>query len=230
MAGYTIDNSGVIGLSRGINLAYGTYLCGSGLNEDIHNINCSPASSMYARIDDLGRSSGMMYNSSGYFNPSRNDIERDLIRTEREKEEFQRKLAHAEEKLAQRQREIDEKIAMIAKAEAEGKNVWDSLKSIVSMARDAIFEKEGEDANEISETQSSEEPVEVVVEQEAPPEPSSPSSSSNPNECKVCYDKSIEYVFMPCRHASCCGECSMALDKCPVCRQVVDEMIKIYIS
>lgn len=53
---------------------------------------------------------------------------------------------------------------------------------------------------------------------------------SNPNECKICFDGAIECVFMPCRHACCCGKCSTDLEKCPVCRGLIDEMIKFFIS
>jgi hypothetical protein len=36
-------------------------------------------------------------------------------------------------------------------------------------------------------------------------------------------------VFMPCRHLACCGECGAAVAKCPLCRAVVDERVRVFI-
>ncbi|XP_022291924.2 baculoviral IAP repeat-containing protein 8-like [Crassostrea virginica] len=39
--------------------------------------------------------------------------------------------------------------------------------------------------------------------------------------CKICCDRTIAIVFLPCGHLVCCGQCAPALKKCPVCRKAI---------
>ena len=49
-------------------------------------------------------------------------------------------------------------------------------------------------------------------------------------ECIVCMDDERSILFLPCRHVACCTACADALRKCPVCRQRIDERLRIAIS
>jgi hypothetical protein len=48
-------------------------------------------------------------------------------------------------------------------------------------------------------------------------------------ECVVCCAAGRDTVFMPCRHLACCGECGAAVAKCPLCRAVVDERVRVFV-
>uniref|UniRef100_A0A8C0ZIY7 RING-type E3 ubiquitin transferase n=1 Tax=Cyanistes caeruleus TaxID=156563 RepID=A0A8C0ZIY7_CYACU len=39
--------------------------------------------------------------------------------------------------------------------------------------------------------------------------------------CKVCMDKDVSVVFVPCGHLVACGECALNLRLCPICRAVI---------
>ena len=45
------------------------------------------------------------------------------------------------------------------------------------------------------------------------------------SECCVCMDTEREQVFIPCGHYCCCGKCSKALNKCPICRTAVTDRV-----
>ncbi|KAM9413021.1 E3 ubiquitin-protein ligase XIAP-like [Salvelinus alpinus] len=49
-------------------------------------------------------------------------------------------------------------------------------------------------------------------------------------QCKVCMDRDICIVFIPCGHLVVCKECSEALGKCPICCAAITQKIKTYIS
>lgn len=36
--------------------------------------------------------------------------------------------------------------------------------------------------------------------------------------CKICLDKPVDTVFLPCRHLICCEECADRVKQCPFCR------------
>ena len=59
---------------------------------------------------------------------------------------------------------------------------------------------------------------------------SSQPSSSDQSRCKVCWTRDIEMLFLPCRHANCCGECATAVTKCPSCRASIEGSVRIYLS
>ncbi|CAM4602863.1 E3 ubiquitin-protein ligase XIAP [Lepidochelys kempii] len=46
--------------------------------------------------------------------------------------------------------------------------------------------------------------------------------------CKICMDKDISVVFIPCGHLVACKECAEAVDKCPVCCMVITKRQKIF--
>ena len=54
------------------------------------------------------------------------------------------------------------------------------------------------------------------------------------NSCSICLDSDRNTAMLPCGHASTCYNCSLTLHrrdnaKCPVCRQLIDQIIKIYL-
>jgi hypothetical protein len=54
------------------------------------------------------------------------------------------------------------------------------------------------------------------------------------SDCAICMDKPRNSVLRPCAHCITCYDCSMLLlnrqDNCPVCREKIDEVIKIFMS
>ncbi|XP_063793314.1 E3 ubiquitin-protein ligase XIAP isoform X1 [Pseudophryne corroboree] len=48
--------------------------------------------------------------------------------------------------------------------------------------------------------------------------------------CKVCMDKAVSIVFIPCGHLVVCSDCAEALDKCPICCTIIHRRQKIFMS
>jgi len=48
--------------------------------------------------------------------------------------------------------------------------------------------------------------------------------------CKVCLDREIGVVFLPCGHHVSCTRCAPAMKKCPICRQVIHSAIRAFLS
>ncbi|PVD28678.1 hypothetical protein C0Q70_11272 [Pomacea canaliculata] len=46
--------------------------------------------------------------------------------------------------------------------------------------------------------------------------------------CKICLDRDVCIVFLPCGHLVCCAECSPALTTCPVCRQRIKGRVRAF--
>ena len=46
-------------------------------------------------------------------------------------------------------------------------------------------------------------------------------------ECKICYDKVIDSVFVPCGHVAACITCADKLEACPIC-QIVCVAFKMF--
>jgi hypothetical protein len=65
----------------------------------------------------------------------------------------------------------------------------------------------------------------------APPVP--PPSAPPPvidNECRVCFTNAIETALIPCGHSCLCMTCAARCVSCPICRQRVQQVLKIYHS
>ena len=56
-------------------------------------------------------------------------------------------------------------------------------------------------------------------------ERSTPSSSM---DCKVCFDRQIDVLFIPCKHLVCCATCAALSKTCPVCRGHVFETLRVF--
>ncbi|XP_078693584.1 baculoviral IAP repeat-containing protein 7-like isoform X2 [Branchiostoma floridae x Branchiostoma belcheri] len=48
--------------------------------------------------------------------------------------------------------------------------------------------------------------------------------------CKVCMDREVELVFLPCGHYACCVPCGEGMVECPMCRACVESKVKVYMS
>ena len=48
--------------------------------------------------------------------------------------------------------------------------------------------------------------------------------------CKICIDKKINTVLLPCGHLVSCNECAYSLNKCPMCRKLINSKSRIYMS
>ncbi|XP_077749376.1 baculoviral IAP repeat-containing protein 3 isoform X2 [Canis aureus] len=48
--------------------------------------------------------------------------------------------------------------------------------------------------------------------------------------CKVCMDKEVSIVFIPCGHLVVCRDCAPSLRKCPICRGTVRGTVRTFLS
>lgn len=53
-------------------------------------------------------------------------------------------------------------------------------------------------------------------------------SSPGGSLCKVCFSKPINTVLIRCGHVCVCMECSNHLERCPICRSSIEEVIRTY--
>lgn len=47
--------------------------------------------------------------------------------------------------------------------------------------------------------------------------------------CKVCYEKEVAVVFIPCGHLATCVDCALSVDRCVICRQPLSATIKTFL-
>lgn len=48
--------------------------------------------------------------------------------------------------------------------------------------------------------------------------------------CKVCMDREVAIVFLPCGHLATCVECVPSLVYCPMCRQEIYATVRTFLS
>ncbi|XP_053500174.1 baculoviral IAP repeat-containing protein 7 [Ictalurus furcatus] len=48
--------------------------------------------------------------------------------------------------------------------------------------------------------------------------------------CKVCMDKLVSMVFIPCGHLVVCSDCAASLQHCPICRAVIRGSMRAFMS
>lgn len=46
--------------------------------------------------------------------------------------------------------------------------------------------------------------------------------------CKICMERDVEVIFLPCKHFVCCASCSTAVRECPICRVAIASIEKIF--
>lgn len=54
--------------------------------------------------------------------------------------------------------------------------------------------------------------------------------TSDRHMCKICYDKEMGVVFLPCGHMMACPECALSVTTCPLCRKTIENAVRAYIS
>lgn len=60
--------------------------------------------------------------------------------------------------------------------------------------------------------------------------PNDETLDENSKECKICLVNELNTVFIPCGHIAACGKCASSLKECPICRQIIKEVLRIYFS
>lgn len=60
----------------------------------------------------------------------------------------------------------------------------------------------------------------------------SPPSDKLPSDdlCKICMDAPIECCFLECGHSLSCVSCGKVLNECPICRQFITRIVRIFKS
>lgn len=53
---------------------------------------------------------------------------------------------------------------------------------------------------------------------------------SEENICKVCFENQIDTVIVPCGHICICSKCSKDIGTCPICRNLISQIIKTFKS
>lgn len=48
--------------------------------------------------------------------------------------------------------------------------------------------------------------------------------------CKVCYVHEYNTAFLPCGHVVACAKCALSVVKCPLCRNVFADVMRVYFS
>ena len=48
--------------------------------------------------------------------------------------------------------------------------------------------------------------------------------------CKICLDREVSQVFLPCGHSICCNQCVIGIKICPICRENIRKSQTIYFS
>ena len=46
-------------------------------------------------------------------------------------------------------------------------------------------------------------------------------------ECMVCSDKVRDILFVPCEHVTVCAHCSVRVKKCLLCKEYIDDRVKV---
>lgn len=50
------------------------------------------------------------------------------------------------------------------------------------------------------------------------------------SKCSVCYDNTRSILFYPCLHLCACEVCSKKLSSCPMCRRLIDNKQKVFLT
>ncbi|XP_068272356.1 baculoviral IAP repeat-containing protein 7 [Nyctibius grandis] len=103
---------------------------------------------------------------------------------------------------------------------------WDQTEQDLSASQDAV--------QRATETSSSREEVQSLPQKESDePQMSTEEQLRRLQEermCKVCMDKDVSVVFVPCGHLVACGECALNLRLCPICRTVIRGSVRTFMS
>lgn len=48
--------------------------------------------------------------------------------------------------------------------------------------------------------------------------------------CKVCSEAEVRVMFRPCNHLVCCSQCKALFTSCPVCHQIIEDVLVVYLT
>lgn len=48
-------------------------------------------------------------------------------------------------------------------------------------------------------------------------------------DCKVCFERQLNIVFLPCGHLITCDQCAIKLTQCAMCRRRIDDTVRVFI-
>ena len=97
---------------------------------------------------------------------------------------------------------------------------------IVDDEQDCEYQSAAEEISSSSEsTDSDEESVEIKYMKQIKEENK---KLSEETLCKVCLDEPMNRGFLPCGHYVACEDCTNRLRFCPICRQKIKALVKIY--
>lgn len=48
--------------------------------------------------------------------------------------------------------------------------------------------------------------------------------------CKICMDREVSVVFLPCGHLATCHHCAPSLTDCPMCRQEIRATVRTFLA
>lgn len=92
----------------------------------------------------------------------------------------------------------------------------------------------------IAEEQTGQPSTSIAEEQTGQPSTSLAESATNelPKEeernqttmCKICLDKDIDFVFLPCGHLVACKGCSWYIEDCPICKANIVARFQVYFT
>ena len=57
-----------------------------------------------------------------------------------------------------------------------------------------------------------------------------PNPSSSDRSCVVCLTESVNHMIRPCNHACVCAACAPRLDSCPICRNRIASVERVWIT
>ena len=63
----------------------------------------------------------------------------------------------------------------------------------------------------------------------SPPERQEDARATSCLECRICFDRPVNTLLLPCKHLVMCESCAAMSNKtCPVCRGRVSEILRVY--
>ncbi len=76
--------------------------------------------------------------------------------------------------------------------------------------------------------------VSTVLQPTAPPDVNESSDISQQVQdshlCKICMEREVMILFMPCAHILCCEACAASIQYCPICRTAIEKKIRSYFA
>lgn len=55
------------------------------------------------------------------------------------------------------------------------------------------------------------------------------SKANDSRLCRICYENEYTTIFLPCSHIMACAKCASTQDKCPICREKIESISRIYL-